>query len=118
MLPSKALCLQKVDGLPDIDGQLQTFTDVYCIDIHCKHTPMFTLLPSITAVHNMDEDICIPPDVIIGQLNGSVKGNKTRRERFGINKILFIKSLLNPTVIVLEANLCPRIFHCLSRAIS
>jgi len=45
---------------------------------------MFTLFPCITAVHNIDADICIPPDVIIGKLNGSVQGNKTRSEWFGI----------------------------------
>jgi len=54
---------------------------------------MFTLFPCITAVHNLDADICIPPDVIIGQLNGSVQGNKMRSERFGILQKYFHQEL-------------------------
>jgi len=84
MLPSTALCIGKVDVLPDSDGQLWTFTYFYCIDIHCICTPIFTLYPCITTVHGIDTDICIPPDIIIRKQNGTVQCNTTKSEWYGV----------------------------------
>jgi len=93
MLLSTEFCIGKVDGLPDSDGQLQTITDIYHIDIHCMCTPIFTLFPCITTVHSIDTEICIPPDIIIGKQNGTVQGNKKKSEWFGVLQKSFNQEL-------------------------
>jgi len=68
MLPSTSLHIRISDGMPDPDGQLWKFTDIYHIDVHCTNSPICTLFPLVTGVHVSDEQICIPPDVIIGKI--------------------------------------------------
>ena len=68
MLPSISLRIRISDGMPDPDGHLWKFTDVYCIDVLYKNSPICTLFPLVTGVHVSDEQICIPPDVIVGKI--------------------------------------------------
>jgi len=77
LLPSMALCIRKSDGMPDTDWQLQAFTDVYCIDIHCTCMPIFTLYPCLTAVHVVDNNSCIPSDITIRKKHPTVHCNYT-----------------------------------------
>ena len=68
MLPSTSLRIRISDGMPDPDGHLWKFTDVYRIDVLYKNSPICTLFPLLTGVHVSDEQICIPPDVIVGKI--------------------------------------------------
>jgi len=67
ILPSTAFGIQKKDGMPDSDGQLQTFNDVYHIKVSCNSTPVSTLQPTLKGVHVDDKQIFILHDIIVGR---------------------------------------------------
>jgi len=93
MLPSTALRIRKVDGLPDVGGQLMTFTDVYRIDITSTCHRINTLLPIFQGVHVDDYSVCIPPDVTIGKPNCKPHSNYTKKQNYAMLQSLYMQEL-------------------------
>jgi len=92
MLPSIALHIRKDDGLPDVDGQLMMFTDVYQINIPSTCCGINTLLPIFQGVlHVNDFSVCIPPDISIGKPNCKPCSDYTKKQKYGMLQSLFVQ---------------------------
>jgi len=99
--------------MPDSDRQLQTFTDVYCIDVSCNSTPVSTLQPTLKGIHVNDNQIFIPHDIIVGRWNDLVLSNGKPRTNNILWWKVFVaeltKSTSNKTRI--ELAIAKNIFH-------
>ncbi len=83
--------------MPDSDGQLLTFTDVYCIDVSCNSTLVSTLQPTLKGIHVDDNQIFIPHDIIVGRQNDLVLSNgKPRTNNILLQKV-FVAELTKST---------------------
>jgi len=112
MLPLKSLCIRRSDGMPDEEGQLWTFTDVYCVDVCNTKSPILTMYPLLTGVHVPDENICILPDIFIGKNKTTVQQNESKEEANKWLKICSLQSVeIEKQLSWLQA-LCIWIIHC------
>jgi len=93
MLPSTALRIKKNDGMPDAEGQLQNFTDVYRIDVRNHCNLLSTLQPILKGVHVNDNHICIPHDVIVGRQNKLVLSKDDTKANYLLLQKIFVDEL-------------------------
>jgi len=83
--------------MPDSDGQLQTFTDVYCIDVSCNSTLVSTLQPTLKGIHVDNNQIFIPHDIIVGRQNDLVLSNDNTRTNIMLLQKVFVEELMKST---------------------
>jgi len=87
----------KNDSMPDCDRQLQTFTDVYCIDVQSNCTLVSTLQPIVKGVHVNDNHIFIPHDIIVGRQNDLVLSNDNTKANYSFLQKIFVEELKKST---------------------
>ena len=87
----------KNDGMPDCDGQLQTFTDVYRIDVRSNCSLVSTLQPIVEGVHVMDSNIFIPHDIIVGRQHDLVLSNGDTKANYSLLHKIFVEELKKST---------------------
>jgi len=79
--------------MPDVEGQLRNFTDVYHIDIRNHCNLLSTLQPILKGVHVNDNHICIPHDVIVGRQNELVLSKDDTKANYLLLQKIFVDEL-------------------------
>ena len=94
MLSSNSLRILKSSGYPDAEGQLWKFTDVYRIDIQGCSIPIPSNSVYLTGVHVSDNNICIPPDIMVGCKRRHIKDVPSKTELYCCLKERFVRNLV------------------------
>jgi len=79
--------------MPDAEGQLQNFTEVYRVDVRGHCNLVSTLQPILKGVHVNDNHIFISHDIIVGRQNDLVLCNDNTKANYTLLQKIFVEEL-------------------------